>query len=300
VHLVGGKDTGKSTVLKVGAAVFGARKANGYSGRLGDSAIVRKSGGGANFAQSEARGVRFLFLSEPSTDRTDDGFLKNLSGGGEPITTERKNRDQEEWDAECVLFIAANTVVRFQTKDRALVDRINILEFTERVSPHEVDRLFTEKLVEQEGAGILMWMMEGAFRYRQQGHIVVPPSIQQRAIKHVVDSSAPLRWLTEVTRLGGPLVIDPTIAPSNMMTPKVCFEMFGTWCADNNERKPSNANWRAEIETHLGAPPGWSDRRPGGSARLYSVIDATSPHAQSSAHGDSDGTLNVLEALDIM
>jgi hypothetical protein len=267
VHLVGKKNTGKSTLLNIGVGVFGAKSANGYAGTLPSSALM-KTYSGANFAQREAKGVRFLKISEPSTERTDDAFLKNLAGGGEHIVTEQKNRDPEEWLAECVLFIAANSVVKFDVHDKALSERVNILEFNHVIEKVDVD--FVPQLLVKEGGLILSWIIEGAKRYQYQGHIVVPQSIKDRAISHVVASSGPLRWLEEMVETGR-YTIDLNRPRSHYVNRANAYSEYVNWCVALKEKEASQSDWQAEIHSMHDAP---SDalKKSNGTKRLFGVL----------------------------
>lgn len=267
VHLVGASNTGKSTFLNVMERVFGRRKNNGYAGTLPASAIVKRYGGGRNFDQAEAKGVRFLKLSEPSTDRTDDAFLKNLSGGGESIMTERKGEHPEEWYAECVLFIAANAVVRFDTTDEAISQRVNIVEFNTKIK--EVVFNFEDQLIEAEGPQILQWVIDGAHRYMTQGYIHVPASIKDRGADHVAESSTPLRWLTERME-EGLYRLDATVPVNHMVKRSEAYRDYQEWCFDNGEKAKPNRAWRNEINKATGFDK-TTEPKSGGEIRLHGV-----------------------------
>lgn len=248
-HLVGPPHTFKSVYLNVLDEVFGT-----YSGTLPATALVARYGGGTNFAQSRARGVRFLWLSEPQTTRTDDAFLKNLSGGGEPINTEEKGKDSVAWKAQCVLHIAANHVLRFDSRDSAIVSRMNIVEFHNQVKEKDINPMLAFELVEREGEEIFMWALRGAMEYSKRGSIEVPASVTARAESHVVKSSQPMRWLEEALD-SGEYVLDVVPAVRSVKV-KDAFAAFRMWCMDNMEDlKMNQATWLGEVHRFLKTPP---------------------------------------------
>lgn len=269
VSLVGISNTGKSTYLNVMKEVFGT-----YAGALPATAIVQKYGGGVNFEQHKARGKRFLYLSEPQKQRTDDAFLKNLAGAGDTIPTAAKGKDSVEWHAQCVLHIASNHTLQIDTRDNAIVERINIVGFDNVFSadtPGRVDRL-DKKLVEQEGAQILLWILVGAEKYNELGKIPVPDSIKARAQDNVVESSAPLRWLNS-TIVDQRYKIEPFANGSSMVKPKDAYAEFRLWCFEMGEKStPDQKTWLKEIETFTKRPADKKDQRPGGYARVWGVV----------------------------
>jgi len=249
-HLVGPPHTFKSVYLNVLDEVFGT-----YSGTLPATALVARYGGGTNFAQSRARGVRFLWLSEPQTTRTDDAFLKNLSGGGEPINTEEKGKDSVAWYAQCVLHIAANHVLRFDSRDSAIVSRMNIVEFHNQVKEEDINPRLAEELVEREGEEIFMWALRGAITYSKRGSIKVPKSVKDRAQSHVVSSSQPMRWLEEMQD-SGEYVLSTEVPAYKCVKVKDAFQAFRMWCMDNMEDlKMNQATWLKEVYRYLETPP---------------------------------------------
>ena len=248
-HLVGPPHTFKSVYLATLDEVFGD-----YAGTLPATALVARYGGGTNFAQSRARGVRFLWLSEPQTTRTDDAFLKNLSGGGEPINTEEKGKDSVAWRAQCVLHIAANHIVKFDSRDTAIVSRMNIVEFKNQVKEENIIPNLHEELVDHEGDQIFMWILEGAMKYAADNVIKVPAIIRDRGQDHVVESSPVLRWLQEMFA-DGELVRLERQVKAQMVKERDAWAKFEQWCFENMEQKRINKrDWLTEIYAYLGIP----------------------------------------------
>lgn len=273
VHLVGPRHTGKTTYLNLISMALGMPDKSGFSGDLANSAIIAKGGGGVNFAQSSAKGVRFLTLSEPSTQQTDDSFLKSISGSRDPIRTERKNQNEERWYAECVLHIAANQVVRFNTRDKAIVQRVNIVEFNNVVTAANDDKDFEVNLFAEEGDGILLWIIEGAKRYLQTGSITIPESIRKRAEDNVVHASTVLRWLTQRVDEGR-YEINTRVPMNHMIEPKDGFEDYKAWVIEEGiVRSAHKGQWRDEIQAFTQVPSDKAETKTEGLKRVWGVVD---------------------------
>lgn len=272
VVLVGVSNTGKSTYINILKEIFGDGE-HGYAGVLPATAIVQKYGGTSNFEQYKARGKRFLYLSEPQNTKTDDAFLKNLSGGGETITTAEKGQNTADWVAQCVLHIASNHVPKFDTHDMATVDRMNLVGFDHVFKNTNQGSAgnFASELVDEEGGGIFQWIMEGMKIYDKLGYIPVPESIKSDSTSNVIESSAPLRWLQEVVD-DDQYIIDTTAFMVDMVEPKEAYLEFQQWCFDNSERVVSKKIWLSEIERFNKMPKSKKGVRSGGKSRVWGLV----------------------------
>lgn len=281
VTLVGISNTGKSTYLNVLKKVFGT-----YAGALPATAIVQKYGGATNFEQHKARGKRFLYLSEPQNRGTDDGFLKNLSGGGETIPTAEKGKDAVEWEAQCVLHIAANHIPKIDTQDNAIVERLDIIGFDHVFKATDYKGNLVDDLINEEGSEIMFWILDGAREYLEKhvGKIPVPASVKARSQSNVVESSAPLMWLQEMVD-SNELIIHTTGYMKDMIEPKDGYKMFSNWCFDNGEKLPTQKQWLKEIEAFNRMPSAKKGTRPGGKSRVWGVMKSAK-HDTRKVHSD--------------
>lgn len=274
VTLVGISHTGKSTYINVLRKIFG-----GYAGELPATAIAQKYGGASNFEQHKARGKRFLALSEPQNTKVDDAYLKSLAGGGEPVPTAKKGENSVEWYAQCVLHIAANHVPKIDTRDDAIVGRINIIGFDHVFAPDSEERVkdLEDQLIAQEGPAVFMWILEGARRYLELGYIPVPESVRVRGNSNVVEASAPLRWLLERVE-DGKYSLNCAAPMVEMVTPKAAYDDFRDWCIAYGEKDPSHKVWLGEIERYNSMPAHRKGKRSAGSARVGVSFHALRVH----------------------
>lgn len=298
VALVGVSNTGKSTYINILKEVFG-----GYAGALPATAIVQKYGGASNFEQSKARGKRFLYLSEPQKQRTDDSFLKNLSGGGETISTAEKGKDAVEWNAQCVLHIASNHVPEFDTQDNAIVERMNLVGF-DHVFPRDKSGsadTFAKDIVAEEGSAIFLWIIGGASIYKELGYIPVPEAIREKSKGNVVEASAPLRWFKEVIADGHYHRV-PGVPMNKYEKPVDLYPKFREWCFNSGEKTTvSQKTWLAELERFNEMPADKKDKRPEGYARVYGVVSEstfrTLPQGQSAVFARTEDGVRWSEQM---
>lgn len=290
VVLVGVSNTGKSTYINILKEIFGDGE-HGYAGVLPATAIVQKYGGTSNFEQYKARGKRFLYLSEPQNTKTDDAFLKNLSGGGETITTAEKGQNTADWVAQCVLHIASNHVPKFDTHDMATVDRMNLVGFDHVFKNTNQGSAgnFASELVDEEGGGIFQWILEGMKMYDKLGYIPVPESIKSQSKSNVVESSAPLRWLQEVVD-DDQYIIDTKAFMIDMVEPKEAYSEFQQWCFENSEKIISKKIWLSEIERFNEMPKAKKGVRSGGKSRVWGLVKMSTQIERESTYVDANGS----------
>lgn len=271
VTLVGVSNTGKSSYIETLITAFG-----GYASKLPAGAIVAKTS--TNFEQHKARGARFIYLEEPYEARTDDSFLKDLSGGGGLVSTQQKGRDVVEWRPQGVLHIGANHVPHINTQDDAIVKRMNIVGFNRKFTP--ADGVFHKDihlwLVEQEGPQIARWIYEGALEYDRLGYLPVPASMTESARENVAEASPALLWLKdqfETKRLVDCRTVEETVMPTKMApADKSLYDSFRAWCFDEGVIKvPMKKTWQKEINYYMDQPHDQKEKRPGGYARLWNV-----------------------------
>lgn len=272
--LVGVSNTGKTSYAMSVFKAFGS-----YAGNLPAGAIVDK--GSVNFDQYKARGKRFILLEEPYEKRTDDSFLKNLSGAGGMVSTQEKGKNGVEWKPQGVLHITANHVPKIDTKDDAIVKRMNIVGFN----------IKGEKIVDEAGLEpadihmrdcsneIFEWILEGAKEYNETRRVPLSEAINKAAQVNVANGSVVVRWLLEQCEWANDTtpprwVMHATTVHSAMIeASKDEYFNFNMWCMNNNEKVVSKAVWQTEINRFMNEPDDKVGKRPGGSLRLWGVSE---------------------------
>ncbi len=272
--LVGVSNTGKTSYAMSVFKAFGS-----YAGNLPAGAIVDK--GSVNFDQYKARGKRFILLEEPYEKRTDDSFLKNFSGAGGMVSTQEKGKNGVDWKPQGVLHITANHVPKIDTKDDAIVKRMNIVGFNikgEKIV--DVDGLEPADIHMRDCSNeIFEWILEGAKEYNETRTVVLSEAIKKAAQVNVANGSVVIRWLLEQTEWVDDVTpprweLHATTTHSAMVpASKDEYFNFNMWCGTNNEKVVSKATWADEINRFMAEPDDKAGKRPGGSVRLWGVSE---------------------------
>lgn len=208
-NLQGPKDCGKTMFVSTLEELAG-----GYGAQPSPKALMKEQG--QNFEQDHIRGKRFIGISEPSTtDRLDDTFCKQVTGG-DLVSTRTLNKASSPWLPQCVIFIASNEPVKFNTTDAAFVERLALIRFPHQfyspleAEPGEIhlkDPDLEHKLA-AEYEGIFLWVIVGMWKYLTQGGAKKPESIKRAGDDYVVDTSGPLTWVREKVDQGLLVVAD--------------------------------------------------------------------------------------------
>ena len=255
--LKGRKDSGKTVFVDTLYLMAG-----GYGGQPDTSAIVRQSG--PNFEQDQFRGLRFIGITEPNTDRkVDDSFLKKLTGG-DILSTRNLHARSVEWRSQGILFISTNGDLKFNTNDHAIVQRFATVTFPYRFYPRGQipegkedfvqDRTLDQDLLE-EFDGILNWVINGMLVYLDEG-IVIPASVELERERQVIEGNTDIAWLEEaVANYEASFVIEETANRSNKSDYVALSDAhmeYCSWFVENADGNPlGKQQFRKDLLEYL-------------------------------------------------
>jgi putative DNA primase/helicase len=253
INLFGPPGSGKSmfinTMHKLG------KSGAGYSAMPDSKAIVKVSG--QNFEQDEFRGRRFVGISEPpSSEKIDSDFLKKVTGD-EWVETRTLNVKSSGWVPQCVIFVASNKALRINTRDKATVDRVHVIEFPiefeqeiEGINHVPEERRMIEGLGDlllEDRSQILTWILVGMVKFVRDGQKLRPPaSVKQKAGQNVTEASSALRFVEELVE-EGQLRVDYSEKPEFFVGEKELYTLYSAWCTFSGERSMSRKNFSTDI-----------------------------------------------------
>ena len=240
INLIGPPSSGKSlfieTIWKPGT------RGSGYCVMPNSSAITRQQ---QNWEQSRFRGKRMIAISEPDAGKeVDDDFLKRFTGD---VWVETRNLREKShgWTPQGMLFIASNDYLKINTRDKAIVDRIHIIEFPYHFVPNPDPQNPKEKLrntyltdelqTAEERSNILFWIVDGMRKFHLDGESINPPeSIKNASNKVVTEGSAATRWIADQVENGN-MVRETIDEPYGHIKLSEAWSDFSIWNSINNE-----------------------------------------------------------------
>jgi putative DNA primase/helicase len=124
-------------------------------------------------------GRRLVVAHEPQERvKLSAAFIKNVTGG-DSVKTRTLYREPFELRPDFLPVLVTNHLPELPGTDQALWDRIYLLPFLWRVPDDQVVPGLGEKLAQEEGVGVLRWLVEGAMAYLREG--LKPPAEVQAA-----------------------------------------------------------------------------------------------------------------------
>lgn len=258
-NLYGPPGSGKSvfinTLFKLG------KEGAGYACMPDSKAVVKVSG--QNFEQDAFKGRRIIGISEPSsTDHIDDDFLKKFTGDVW-VETRTLNVKSSGWVPQGVCLIASNAPLKINTRDKAIVNRVQLIEFPiefeEQLEggpyiPEERRMVIDleEKILEDRNR-ILTWIIVGMIDFIVGGgKLKPPPEVVAKRDEIVTSASTALRWVEEAID-NEMLEYQPHADPRDCIPVLDAYSEYSLWSALSGERKPLTRRFfTQDIETKFG------------------------------------------------
>ena len=176
---------GKSVLLDTLTAVVGAENASHSSlGALGQ-----------DFGLAPLLGKLVNIAAEIEVRTFDEELLKKLVGG-DPVTVNRKRRDQQTARLKARLLFASNSLPRFNDRSSGMLRRAIIIPCNVTIPPKKQDLDLADKL-RAELPGIFNWAMRGLDRLRGQGTFTEPPACKTALEAHREQSNPTRTFIVE-------------------------------------------------------------------------------------------------------
>lgn len=165
VWLHGPPGSGKSTLIEGLRAALGPR-----GGLLGLAEIQR-----SRFALADLPGKTLVVAFEQPSEYLSSTDLLNNIISGEAVKVEEKFKPAYTVVPRAKVLWAMNELPRVKDANSGLFRRVNVVRFSELREERDPK---IKEAVRGEGAGILVWALEGLWRLRERGHFDIPNSVR--------------------------------------------------------------------------------------------------------------------------
>lgn len=270
LNLHGPPGSGKSVLL--GTFFKLGKGGAGYSCMPDSKAIIKVSG--QNFEQDSFKGRRFIGVSEPPmNDPIDNEFLKKFTGD-DWVETRTLNVKSSGWVPQGVVFVASNKPLKINTRDKAIVERVQMIEFPvefEKDHPDPKRRRVKdlEKLIMDDRERVLEWVIQGMRRYitLDNRQLTPPESVLRLQNEVVTDASTALRWLSEAVE-DQHLLIDFAQPEEYNLPVKDAYQRYQQWAVSCGEKHPLPMRYfQQDIENRFSGTV-----RSGGMIRFKGIV----------------------------
>ena len=181
-------------------------------------------------------GARLVVAQETDEGRKwAESKIKALTGG-DPITARFMRQDFFTYTPKFTLIIAGNHKPSIQTVDEAMRRRLNLVPFTVTIPKAQRDPDLAEKL-QQESAGIMQWLIDGALTYQEQG-LNAPQAVLEATESYFEDEDTLAQWIAECCETG----------PDYWETPSLLFNSWKRYSTAANLLPGTNKDFKGKLE----------------------------------------------------
>jgi putative DNA primase/helicase len=226
VWLFGPPGSGKSTCLAGLQAMLGHR-----AGLLGLAELER-----SRFTLADLPGKTLVVASEQPSSYLASTNTLNAIISGEPLQVERKYRDPFTVMPRAKVCWAMNELPRVADANSGLFRRVKVVAFPDL--PEEDRDPGLKHHIEQEGAGILNWALEGLRRLTARGYFEIPEGVQDATKQFRTNNDVPALFVEDRCAKGS----DFEVQAANL------YREYKLWCEENGHRPQSSTrladDWR--------------------------------------------------------
>src|SRR5699024_512675 len=173
---------GKSVFVETVSKILGD-----YSTNIQADTIMVQKNKGVNSDIARVQNSRMVTSSEPNEGvRFDEGLIKQLTGG-DRVTARFLYGKEFEFNPKFKLWVSTNHKPIIRGTDDGIWRRLVLIPFNLQIPKEQIDKELPNKLM-RESSAILNWMVEGAYKWMQEG-LIVPEKIANasKGYRHEMD-----------------------------------------------------------------------------------------------------------------
>lgn len=247
---------GKSVFNNVIAAIIG-----GY-GRMAPSTLLtarRSDDSNPRNDLASIAGSRYVSINElQAGDKLDEQIVKQLAGR-ELISARFLHKEFFEYMPTFKAWLRTNHKPIITGEDDGIWRRLVLIPFQRKFTEKEKDPYLEEKLLEERD-GILMWMIEGALKWKRDG-LKLSAKIKAEHTSYRNECDLLGEFLSEQCQL------DPNYKTEQSQA----FQQWRTWCDANGIKHNAKASFTRRL-----AERGFKESKSNG-RRYYSGLKLNSP-----------------------
>lgn len=177
-------------------------------------------------------GKRLVICSEINeTDRFDEAKMKLLTGG-DKLTARYLFQDYFTFTPTHTLWLLGNHQPKVQSGGNSFWRRLLLIGCIHKVPKDQIITNLAELLVEEEGAGILYWICQGAKQYFENGGLNTPKSIIAASKEYEQEEDSLSRFVDQCLIIGGGEYV--RVKSSEMMN------KYKEWCRQEGENETTS------------------------------------------------------------
>lgn len=198
---------------------------------------------------TELYGRRLVVCSElKATDKFNEVRMKLLTGG-DMVTARRMRQDFFTFAPTHHLWLLGNHHPEVATGGHAFWRRLRLIPFERKIpDDKKIDNL-ARILVEEEGPGILAWLIEGARRFlatrdpsRKRDNLAGPSRVRTATANYAATEDHIGRFLGDSCQMQEGMKVQQT----------VLYKVYARWCQDEGVRPAGSRSFATRVRSELG------------------------------------------------
>jgi P4 family phage/plasmid primase-like protien len=181
-----------------------------------------------------------------SETRPDGKFNESrvkMLTGGDMLSARFMNQNFFDFKPTHTLFLAVNHLPAVKSGGDGFWRRLRKMDFKVTIPKSKQRENFAQTMIEQEGSGILQWIVEGAVRVTNQG-FNEPESVRMATLEYRHEEDHIAKFIDESI----------VVAVEGTVTKTTLFNSYRDWCESNGEKPISQNAFNREIRQRLNAP----------------------------------------------
>ena len=250
--LAGTGANGKSTLLDVVSGIL-----DDYAASMPENFLLDTSSSTHPTEIARLRGVRFAMASETRPDgKFNESRVKMLTGG-DILSARFMNQNFFDFKPTHTLFLAVNHLPAVKSGGDGFWRRLRKLDFKVTIPKEEQRENFAQQMIEEEGPGILQWMVDGAVRLTSTG-FNEPESVKMATLEYRHEEDHIAKFVDE--RI--------LVTANGTATKTAVFNSYRDWCIENGEKPITQNSLNRELRNRLN-----TQETSVGGARMFSGIE---------------------------
>jgi putative DNA primase/helicase len=142
------------------------------------------------------QGKRLVTSSETEEGRRwAEARIKEITGGGK-ITARFMRQDFFDFLPQFKIFLTGNHMPVLRNVGLAMARRFNRVPFTVTIPPSQVNKSLARELIDEEGPGILLWMIQGCVEWQRSG-IDQPSAVKEATASYFSSQDLLGEWMND-------------------------------------------------------------------------------------------------------
>jgi putative DNA primase/helicase len=188
-------------------------------------------------------GLRLVICSEVNqSDKFDEAKVKVLTGG-DGLTARFMNQNHFDFSPTHKLWLMGNHQPRVTGGGESFWRRLRVINFDNTVAPDKMIGDLAERLIEDEGPGILAWIAEGA-RLAYESGLQEPNSVLIATQTYAAEEDALARFVADRVHLGGGDVVRVKVSEVR--------SAYEEWCRSEGDQPLSSQVFGRELRIRYG------------------------------------------------